>query len=337
MTEEVQQPAPQPQATTATQKHDWKKVSLTIVFILVAAGVVVGIYWFFVLNKSSDNSDLTGPVPKVTTQTAQCTLSEKDLDNETSEKSDSFKVYSGFIESVFEGNRARALDCLSGDLVESEYIKEFDFSTNRSKFSFSPKSVKTLAKDKIVYGALITNPDFESAEVLFYVSSTNGVWKIEKIEDSKNIFNTPQNSEQASFCKKYELDKEEYLRVYVTKEGDTLESVASSELGNTNKADQIKQLNSNSNLSSGQLKVGQSIYLPREGDIDSKGLLLPVVGKILNINGATIGVSTTAGSLSTRTISFSNPDDLQEISVGDCVVVILDKGNFNKPVSIKLQ
>lgn len=334
---EDQQPAPQPQAVTTPKSHDWKKVGLTVLIILVVSGLLVAAYWFLVLNKSSDNSDLTGPVPKVTTKTAQCNLSEKSLDNETSEKSDSFKVYTSFVEAVFEGNRDRALDCLSSELIESEYIKEFDFSTNRSKFGFSPKSIKNLSKDKIVYGALITNPDFESELVLFSLSLTAGIWKIEKIEDPKNILNTPQNSEKASYCKKYELEKEEYLRVYIVKEGDTLESVASSELGDINKVDQIRQLNGDSILSGSQLKVGQSIYLPREEDNDSKGLLLPVVGKILNINGATIGVSTTAGSLSTRTISFSNTDNIEGIGVGDCVVVILDKGDFNKPVSIKLQ
>ena len=67
---EEAQPAPQPQVTTGTQKHDWKKVGLTILIILVVAGLIVGAYWFLVLNKSSDNSDLTGPVPKVTTKTA---------------------------------------------------------------------------------------------------------------------------------------------------------------------------------------------------------------------------------------------------------------------------
>lgn len=67
---EAQAPAPQPQVTVGTKSHDWKKVSLTILIILVVAGLIVAAYWFLVLNKSSDNSDLLGPVPKVTTPKA---------------------------------------------------------------------------------------------------------------------------------------------------------------------------------------------------------------------------------------------------------------------------
>jgi hypothetical protein len=69
MPEVAQQPTPQPQFTT-TKPHNWKKVILTVIFIVGVVAVVVGIYWFMVLNKSSGDSDLTGPVPKVTTKTA---------------------------------------------------------------------------------------------------------------------------------------------------------------------------------------------------------------------------------------------------------------------------
>ncbi len=61
---------PQPQVTTTPKPHNWKKVILTVVFIVGVVAVVSGIYWFMVVNKTSDNSDLTGPVPKVTTKTS---------------------------------------------------------------------------------------------------------------------------------------------------------------------------------------------------------------------------------------------------------------------------
>ena len=70
MPEEAQQPAPQPQVTVGTKSRDWKKVSLTVLSILIVAGIIVAAYWFLVLNKASENSDLTGPVPKVTTKTS---------------------------------------------------------------------------------------------------------------------------------------------------------------------------------------------------------------------------------------------------------------------------
>ena len=54
MPEESPQPAPQPQVTTGTKSLDWKKVSLTILVILVVTVLIVAAYWFLVLNKSSE-------------------------------------------------------------------------------------------------------------------------------------------------------------------------------------------------------------------------------------------------------------------------------------------
>lgn len=70
MPESVQQPVPQPQVKATPKSTNWKKVGFTLVFIAACASIILGIYWFFVLSKSSDNLDLTGPVPKVTTKTS---------------------------------------------------------------------------------------------------------------------------------------------------------------------------------------------------------------------------------------------------------------------------
>jgi len=43
---------------------------LTVFIILVVAGLIVAAYWFLVLNKSSNNSDITTPVPKPQVNTA---------------------------------------------------------------------------------------------------------------------------------------------------------------------------------------------------------------------------------------------------------------------------
>ena len=75
---------PQPQVAT-TKSHDWKKVILTILVILVASGLVVAAYWLLVLNKSSNDSDLTGPVPKVTTKTSTESAKEATSSDEKSE------------------------------------------------------------------------------------------------------------------------------------------------------------------------------------------------------------------------------------------------------------
>jgi len=62
MPEVVQQPATQPQVIP--QKTSWKKIGLTVLIILVVTGLIAGVYWYYLQNKESDTSDLTGPVPK---------------------------------------------------------------------------------------------------------------------------------------------------------------------------------------------------------------------------------------------------------------------------------
>ena len=68
MPEQVQQPTSLPQDTS--QKTSWKKIIFTVLIILVVTGLIAGAYWFFVLNKNSETSDLTGPVPKPVVPTA---------------------------------------------------------------------------------------------------------------------------------------------------------------------------------------------------------------------------------------------------------------------------
>ena len=78
---------PQVQVTTSN-KTSWKKISLTVLIIIVVSGLIVGAYWFFVLNKDSDTSDLTGPVPKpnvpVTTESATPSSTTSNAKDETS-------------------------------------------------------------------------------------------------------------------------------------------------------------------------------------------------------------------------------------------------------------
>lgn len=70
MPEVNDQSEPQPQATTTPKSTNWKKIGLTIVFIIGVVAIVSSIYWFLVVQNGSSSSDLTGPVPKVTTKTA---------------------------------------------------------------------------------------------------------------------------------------------------------------------------------------------------------------------------------------------------------------------------
>jgi hypothetical protein len=85
MPDEIQQPAQQPQVTTS-QGTNWKKIGLTVLFILVVTRIIAGVYWFFILNKTPEDSDLTGPVPKPSTPIAtdsakEATPSSKNTSN----------------------------------------------------------------------------------------------------------------------------------------------------------------------------------------------------------------------------------------------------------------
>ena len=163
------------------------------------------------------------------------------------------------------------------------------------------------------------------------------VTQLKTVNTSDNKSVDKIDSEKSDFCKKYDLEKEDYLEKYTVKKGDTITSIATKELGDSNKGSQIVLLNSESLYINSPLEEGQKIFIPKDEYSDSKGLIYPVVGKVLLVKGSLLGVGTTAGSESYRTVEFEHPDKLAAIKKGDCVEVILDKGNFNKPVSIKKQ
>ncbi|MCH8821048.1 hypothetical protein IID23_00825 [Patescibacteria group bacterium] len=69
---------PQPQVTP--QKTNWKKIGLTILIILVVTSIIASVYWFFIFERGSFNSDLKEvPKSQVPTSTPSTTTSaEKD-------------------------------------------------------------------------------------------------------------------------------------------------------------------------------------------------------------------------------------------------------------------
>lgn len=81
---QTQQPKMQPQVqTVSVKKISWSKVIITIFVIIVVTAVIAGAYWFLVLNKSSDTSDLTGPVPKPQVNTATPSVTSSTQKDET--------------------------------------------------------------------------------------------------------------------------------------------------------------------------------------------------------------------------------------------------------------
>ena len=117
---------PQVQVTTSN-KTSWRKISLTVLIIIVVSGLIVGVYWFFVLNKDSDTSDLTGPVPKPQIQTSTPSATSSTQKDETAD----WKVYKS-----------------SADRYSTKYPTNFNLTED--KLSFKGKTIVTFK-----------SPDFE--------------------------------------------------------------------------------------------------------------------------------------------------------------------------------
>lgn len=66
--------AAQPQ-TPISKKTNWKKVALTLIFVIFAVGVVIAIYWFLILNKPEPTTPVTTkqttPSTKVSTPSSK--------------------------------------------------------------------------------------------------------------------------------------------------------------------------------------------------------------------------------------------------------------------------
>jgi len=118
---QTQRPNMQPQMQiVSVKKISWSKVIITIFVIIVVTAIISGVYWFFILNKSSEDSDLTGPVPKpqVTTTTPSATPSVQE------DKTADWKVYKS-----------------SADRYSTKYPTNFNLTED--KLSFKGKTVVT--------------------------------------------------------------------------------------------------------------------------------------------------------------------------------------------------
>ena len=164
----------QPQVTTTTKSTNWKKVSLTIVFIVVCVSIIAGIYWFFVLSKSSGASDLTGPVPKVTTKTATESANEATPSSEKDETAD-WKTYTnsqlGFtLKHPDEFPFIKEQLSTSGGQVPSVFFsgsKDFSsldskittFSVSKGDFKDAYEAIEALDINKVYSRAVAEAPD----------------------------------------------------------------------------------------------------------------------------------------------------------------------------------
>lgn len=128
--------------------------------------------------------------------------------------------------------------------------------------------------------------------------------------------------------------KWEFLASYTVNEGDSLQSIASSELGDAGRTNEILQING-----TGPYVAGSTIYLPPKSITKSNGRLQLVQGKLVERDASNWHVSFNdekdGRGILIPTFWFADIPDRDSYHVGDCVSVLLDDGF--KVFSVNLQ
>lgn len=128
-------------------------------------------------------------------------------------------------------------------------------------------------------------------------------------------------------CKKSGLSqKSEFLPSYTIKDGDTLQAIASSQLGDPKRLDELMTLNSGTS----GLSAGSTLYFPPSSIKQSSGHLVQVSGMIVKKDNAVWQLSYGGGEkglgLVIPTYYFNDVANTQGYTLGDCVTIFLDDG-----------
>ncbi len=157
-------------------------------------------------------------------------------------------------------------------------------------------------------------------------------------ESVENILpSAPTNITPTStaFCKKAGFaQKWEYLTPYIIKENDSFQSIATRELQDATRVNEITQLNG-----IGQLVVGSTVYLPPPSVSKSSGNLKQVYGKLSDKNSVSwhinFSVDPNGQGLLIPSFWFEGLANSNTFKIGDCVKVFFEDGY--KVFSIALQ
>lgn len=119
--------------------------------------------------------------------------------------------------------------------------------------------------------------------------------------------------------------KWEYLTPYTVKQNDTLESVATEQLKDASRVNELLKLNG-----VGPYVVGSTLYLPPSNITKSSGNLKQVYGKLIERNNTSWHISFTPDKngqgILIQSFLFNSVPNKDEIHIGDCVSVLLDDG-----------
>lgn len=153
-------------------------------------------------------------------------------------------------------------------------------------------------------------------------------------------FGEPKNT-----CTKHNIDeKSQFLSVYVVGQGETLNSIALNKLGNADRIEEIKALNSSNPYPEAVppplvLFPGKIIFLPPEFVKESTGYLTQYNLEVTNITeeGLVYGYSKNLGFVGILPDKNTYYVDQKELSVGDCITALVDIQKYRRVLSISSQ
>jgi LysM repeat protein len=128
--------------------------------------------------------------------------------------------------------------------------------------------------------------------------------------------------------------KWEYLTAYTIKAGDTIQSIASDQLNDASRVNEILQING-----VGPLVIGSTLYLPPPMITKSSGNIKEVYGKLVDKAASYWHISFSANSSGLGVLIpsywFVGMANIDSYQVGDCLKVLYDDGD--KVYTISLQ
>ncbi len=131
-----------------------------------------------------------------------------------------------------------------------------------------------------------------------------------------------------------QAQKWEFLTSYVVQQDDTLQTIASEQLNDPSRVNEILQING-----AGPLVVGSTLYLPPATIAKSSGNIEQVYGKLVEKNNLSWHISFTSDingqGILIPSFWFAGIANKDTFTVGDCLKVLFDDGY--KVYSVSLQ
>lgn len=166
--------------------------------------------------------------------------------------------------------------------------------------------------------ASLKDPSGGSEQTTTPVQSTN-------LQAETTVENTAASGTTNTCSKNGFAQKWEYLTAYTVKANDTLESVATEQLKDASRVNELLKLNG-----VGPYVVGSTLYLPPSSIPKSSGNIRQVYGKLVDKNDTSWHISFSTDKkgqgLLIPAFLFDSVANKASFSVGDCISVLFDDG-----------